>query len=192
MLRIFKAIAAAALCGGGILMTGCCGPVMLGSCDSGCGEVYIDPWINEPPQSDPCDSCGNYNGQSCGSCRPMFSGLATLWGYRYESGCDSGCDSCGHDFEPACGIEAPCGGCDSCVGPVEPACGIEAPCGGCDSCSGGATGYVQSQPVKRAQPLPGYSVVETDPLESSRVTVPQPRRVSRGHASPRRSGTVRQ
>lgn len=194
MLRLLKGIAAAALLGGGLLMTGCCGPMMCGSCDTGCGELYIDPWINEPAKPDPCDSCGNYNGQSCGSCRPVLSGLATLWGYRYDGGCDSGCDSFGSGFEPACGIEAPCGGCDSCSGGFEPACGIEAscggcdscsggfepacgieaPCGGCDSCSGGSSRYVDAGPVY------GHSIVENDPLESSRVVVPPPRRLSRG------------
>ena len=114
-----------------LLSTGCCGPFACGpgacagpfgllgpGCESGCGERYIDPWINEPPAGcDPCDACGNYNGQSCGTCRPVFSGTASLWGYRYDGGCgdaacDGGCDSCG-------------GGCDGCGMPQDD-CG----CGG--------------------------------------------------------------
>lgn len=196
MRRVLKGIAAATLLSGGLLMTGCCGPMMCGSCNSGCGEIYIDPWINEPAGCDPCDSCGNYNGQSCGSCRPVLSGLATLWGYRYDAHCDGGggcdsigggfepacgieapcgaCDSCQGGFEPACGIETPCGGCDSCHGGFEPACGIEAPCGGCDSCQGSPSHYVHSAPIH------GPSVVEHDELEPSRVVTPPPRRVSRG------------
>lgn len=100
---------------------GCNGPVGVpapscggcGDCD-GCGELYIDPWINEPAAcSDPCDSCGNYNGQTCGSCRPVFSGIATLWGYRYDGGC--GCGS--HRTSCDGGISgydggSPTGGCD--------------------------------------------------------------------------------
>ncbi len=79
-------------CGGGG-----CGPCR------GCGELYVDPWINHPPTIDPCDSCGNHNGGTCGACRPTLRGFKTLWGYRCDGcpgpcesgGCDGGCDSCG-------------------------------------------------------------------------------------------------
>ncbi len=116
------------------LSVGCCGPMWnpgcgtgcaggcatacsdgCGSC-GGCGELYVDPWINDPADCcDPCDSCGNYNGQSCGKCRPVFAGVKSLWGYRCDDGCGASCDG-------ACG-----GGCD----------------GGCDSgcgCDGGVYG----------------------------------------------------
>jgi hypothetical protein len=122
-----------------ILSSGCCGPMACGpmacgpmgcggcgtgplmaigagcgGCD-GCGERYIDEWINHPPSCDQCDSCGNHNGQSCDQCRPIFDGLKSLWGYRRDCGCDSGsCDS-------GCS-----GGCDG------GSCG-----GGCSSCGGG-------------------------------------------------------
>ncbi|TWU16611.1 hypothetical protein [Allorhodopirellula heiligendammensis] len=105
------------------LTVGCCGPLWnhggyagacgggcsdgCGACD-GCGELYVDPWINDPADCcDPCDSCGNFNGQSCGKCRPVFAGIKSLWGYRCADscggGCDGGCDggcstgSCGGD-----------------------------------------------------------------------------------------------
>lgn len=92
---------------------GCCGPMWnhggfagacsggcndgCGACD-GCGELYVDPWINDPAdRCDPCDSCGNFNGQSCGKCRPVFAGIKSLWGYRCDDGrggaCESGCDA---------------------------------------------------------------------------------------------------
>ncbi len=112
-----------------------CGPIAVGDpcggcgqCD-GCGELYIDPWINHPPDCcDPCDSCGNYTGQSCGKCRSVFAGVKTIWGYR----CDDGCGTCGEvdcgcDAPPAC---EPACGCDSCI-QQEATCGIdyEASCG---------------------------------------------------------------
>ena len=113
--------------GQGLCDTGCAGGDACGGCNSctGCGELYIDPWINHPADCvDPCDGCGNYNGQSCGKCRSIFSGVASLWGYR--CGCDPApvalSDRC---FAPSCGAD--CGGCDSCA--VEPACGCEGPCG---------------------------------------------------------------
>ena len=139
----------------GPMGAGCCGSLH-GSCDScvsspscngcsGCGgELYVDPWINHPADCvDPCDSCGNYNGQSCGKCRPILSGARNLWGYYCGcdpgpvattnrsfaprkrlacSGCDSGCDSC--VVEPACGCEGACD-CDM----IEPGCGLEPGCG---------------------------------------------------------------
>ncbi|TWU66563.1 MULTISPECIES: hypothetical protein [Crateriforma] len=126
------------------------GPIILGHANTGCqscsdcGELYVDPWINHPADAcDPCDVCGNYNGQSCGKCRSVFGGIAHLWGYRCDGGCDGGCDSCqvpmGHGALYAgsscgcetacdCGVEPACG--------MEPACGVES-CGGCASCGGG-------------------------------------------------------
>lgn len=97
-------------CGSGPLMAaGSCGGGCRG-CD-GCGERYIDEWINHPPTCDPCDACGNHNGQSCTACRPMFEGIKSLWGYRRDCGCEStgcGCESAGCDSH-GCG-----GGCESC------------------------------------------------------------------------------
>lgn len=116
-----------------------CGPLAFGHpCDGceqcdGCGELYIDPWINHPPDCcDPCDSCGNYSGQSCGKCRPVFAGAKTLWGYRRGDQCSDQCDSCGEvqcGCEIASGCGPACGGCDSCT-PLENSCGIDtATCG---------------------------------------------------------------
>ena len=97
------------LAGGGCVGPMACGPA---GCDgpglvtlhhrnaSGhCGEWYVDPWVNHPAAAcDPCDGCGNHHGQSCGHCRPIFSGFRSLWGYRQDpppSGCHlHGCDSC--------------------------------------------------------------------------------------------------
>ena len=94
-------------CDGGGCGGGGCSPFAsacsAGAC-SGCGELYIDPWINHPADTcDPCDVCGNHNGQSCGKCRSVFDGVATMWGYR----CASGCDDC---VETACDA-GPCPGC---------------------------------------------------------------------------------
>jgi hypothetical protein len=114
--------------------TGCCsdpcGPAGLGlglhaGCQ-GCGEErYIDEWISEPPTNEPCSTCGNYNGQSCHACRPVFSALRTPFGYAYD-GCDScsagaPCDgsSCGSSCGSTCGgICGSGGGCDSCCDPI--------------------------------------------------------------------------
>ena len=129
-----------------------CGDASCGGCDSctGCGELYVNPWINHPADCvDPCDACGNYNGQSCGKCRSVFTGIRSLWGYRCDCGpapiamtdrcfapaCSSGCGGCDSCItEPACGCE---GACDCNV--VEPGCGLEPTCGcegGCN-CGGG-------------------------------------------------------
>jgi hypothetical protein len=126
------------------LCTGCVGPMACGpmgcggphvaghsgcgsqcgdSCN-GCGERYYDEWINHPPSCcDPCDSCGNYQGQTCHACRPILSGFKSIWGYR----CDPPPVGCPH------------AGCDNlgCHGGCEPACGMESCDGGCASCGGG-------------------------------------------------------
>lgn len=86
-----------------------------GSCD-GCGELYVDPWINHPPDCcDPCDCCGNYNGQSCGKCRPVFSGIKSLWGYRCVDNC-GGCEDCASGPFNSCGGGGCENGCAECNG----------------------------------------------------------------------------
>ncbi len=83
--------------------TGGCGagPLLgLASCRGGCGETYVDEWVNEPPCIDDCGYC-NSGCDTCRSGRPVRSILRLLWGTPYDggcgcaSGCDSGCDSCG-------------------------------------------------------------------------------------------------
>ncbi len=154
---------AALLCSTLMFLTGCvgpmacgpagnCGPVAFGSsCDGcgeceGCGELYIDPWINHPADCcDPCDRCGNFNGQSCGKCRSVFSGVASLWGYR----CDSGCGDCGEaTCDGGCGAFLSLGG------------GCDAGCDGCDSCcSPGDLVHVAIEPT------PAKKIVEAAPAE---------------------------
>ncbi len=67
-----------------------------GGCCSGCGEVYYDEQINEPPTCDPCSGSGEFTGSSCGPCRPLFERLRELWCAPCGSGC--GCDACGSDM----------------------------------------------------------------------------------------------
>jgi hypothetical protein len=83
--------------------TGGCGagPLLgLASCRGGCGETYVDEWVNEPPCIDNCGYCNS----GCDSCRrPVRSLLQLLWGTPYDAGCgcDTGCDS---------GCDGGCGG----------------------------------------------------------------------------------
>lgn len=60
---------------------------------AGCGELYVDEWLNEPPTVDNC-GCGEC--QTCGR-QPIRSLLSTLWGETYSGSCETGCDS-GVDF----------------------------------------------------------------------------------------------
>jgi hypothetical protein len=108
-------------CGGG------CGPLSHGglfpwlgglwSCGRGCGQVYCDEWISDPPDCcDPCDQChGAFTGQGGGYCclGPCQRLLAALHGYRYCAPPNSGpwrpiFGHCGYGAcgDPACG----CGG----------------------------------------------------------------------------------
>lgn len=80
------------------------------SCRTGCGEIYWDEWLSDPPDCcDPCDDCGNWVGpQSC--CRGgKLSGLWTsLWGCRGEpcrdgeNCCQSECTACGGSSCSSC------------------------------------------------------------------------------------------
>ena len=145
------------------------GPIVLGSsCDGcgacdGCGEMYIDPWINHPPSAcDSCDHCGNYSGQSCGSCRSVFDGFATLWGYRCDppcngcgvGACDGGCDAIVVDA----GCGAGCSGCATCG--IEPGCGIPP---GLPATCGIEPGEVVSRVT--VSPTPARTIVEAVPAE---------------------------
>ncbi len=55
----------------------------------GCGEMYVDEWINERPVVDNC-GCGECS--TCGH-QPVRSLLRLLWGDRYQGGCET-CSSC--------------------------------------------------------------------------------------------------
>jgi hypothetical protein len=56
------------------------------TCASGCGEIYWDEWLSDPPDAcDPCDHCGNFVGPR--PCPPTFwqsltLGWCHLWGQR--------------------------------------------------------------------------------------------------------------
>ncbi len=65
------------------------------NCSSGCGEIYWDEQINEPPVCDPCGCNGAYECGSCRSCPSALGRLRSLWGHRYQpSNCEE-CSSCG-------------------------------------------------------------------------------------------------
>jgi hypothetical protein len=73
---------------------------VIGGCSAGCGEVYCDEHINEPPTCDPCGCNGEFTGNSCGPCRPLWQRIKMLMGTPYVGNC--GCDSCDH----GCGHDA--------------------------------------------------------------------------------------
>lgn len=88
--------------GGAPMVIGGGGLLGLAGCRAGCGEVYVDEWLSEPPYPDNCGfSCGGCG--SCRQCQPVRNALRVLWGRPYTSnccssvcdgGCDGGCDSC--------------------------------------------------------------------------------------------------
>jgi len=76
------------------------------TCGSGCGEIYYNEWISDPPDCcDPCDDCGNWC-QGCGThrrrlvidgVRDLIAGLRTVSCLATCDGtdCGSGCRGCG-------------------------------------------------------------------------------------------------
>ena len=97
-------------------MPGDCGSCGVGhmagrSCAGGCGEVYVDEWISQPPTVDQC---------CAGDCRPVRSLLAALWGSRFVQGCDMcGGGGCDDGCAGTCGYASAGGsGCTSCGGHI--------------------------------------------------------------------------
>jgi hypothetical protein len=94
---------------------GCAHVSHLGSrlaCGSGCGEIYWDEWLSDPPAcEDPCDDCGHYVGPRSRILSPLA--WCNLWGQRTSPCGDCGtCDSCTSCDAPSCGD---CGGCSDCT-----------------------------------------------------------------------------
>ncbi|MEQ8790760.1 MAG: hypothetical protein RIC55_30965 [Pirellulaceae bacterium] len=88
-------------CGGACMS----GPLQMArqmaTCGAGCGNLYINEWINDPPdRCDPCDDCGNWGPRGCKSRVWGRQGFTSLWGYRADMGgggaCGGGCTEHAH------------------------------------------------------------------------------------------------
>lgn len=87
------------------------------ACRTGCGEIYLDEWLSDPPEDcDPCDDHGNWIGpQPCCRKRPIGGLWSLLWGCRGDTcadgeccdgSCEGGCEARGaFPCETACGVE---------------------------------------------------------------------------------------
>ena len=64
------------------------------NCGSGCGEIYWDEQINEPPVCDPCGCNGEFECGGGGSCPSALRRLRNLWGYRYVPSNCGECSTC--------------------------------------------------------------------------------------------------
>jgi hypothetical protein len=143
-------------CGGGcgILGHGGLFPWLRGcwSCGRGCGEIYCDEWVSDPPDCcDPCDQChGVFTGPHGFCCLgPCQRVLAALHGYRYCSPPNSG---------PWCPIFGNCG-------PCVPACGCgDAGCTGCGVPAHGADIYYSGAATPKSLTVPkGMTVPIPEP-----------------------------
>ena len=80
------------------------------NCSSGCGEIYWDEHINEPPVCDPCGCNGEFECGSCRSCPTALGRLRNLWNYqRYMPSSCGECSSCG--INPVQGNSSSCSTC---------------------------------------------------------------------------------
>jgi hypothetical protein len=127
------------------------------SCRSGCGEVYVDEWTNEPPTADPCGyacgGCGN-----CRECRPIRNALRLLWGTPFKNccavcgpTCDGGCGSGGYDAA----------GCDCGTGHISPGPATMAP-----------------QPIPNAAPLQVAPEAVSTPKVAPEISASAARRLN--------------
>lgn len=175
---MFLSLAFPLLCSTGCVGTMCgdaCGPILFGcgngcgDCE-GCGELYVDPWINEPADAcDPCDKCGNHNGQSCGKCRSVFSGVESLWGYR-------------------CGVDTSCGGGNCGGGGCDSGCGPD--CGGCESCGEGDGEFYgdhySNDPVYSSDGIAEFPQPAYKPERTRKIFQPKSRTANRTQPTPAR------
>ncbi|MEQ1827195.1 MAG: hypothetical protein ABL921_14665, partial [Pirellula sp.] len=77
------------------------GRVASAHCNSGCGEIYWDEHINEPPVCDPCGCNGQFTGDYCQSCPTALGRLRNLWTrHQYFP---SSCDTCPAGAQPVHG-----------------------------------------------------------------------------------------
>jgi hypothetical protein len=119
-------------------------------CNSGCGEVYWDEQINEPPVCDPCGCDGEFTGWSdCGRCPGALHRLRQLWGFHsYHGNCShslSHCDSCGQVTDQS----------ESCT-----------------SCSGVHGATVSSEESSQPTPMHEHSKPTTESLDPEMRSVP--------------------
>jgi hypothetical protein len=124
------------------------------ACGSGCGEVYWDEWLSDPPDcEDPCDDCGYYVGPRSRLLSPLA--WCNLWGLR-----SSPCGDCG-----TCDA---CTSCDSCT--TGPSACDSPSCGGCADCTS-ASPHVHEIPnqieFRNAAPLQAPSPPPNTPTEAS-------------------------
>lgn len=80
------------------------------NCSSGCGEIYWDEQINEPPVCDPCGCNGEFECGSCRSCPTALGRLRNLWGYRYMPSNCGECSSCTTPMRDYSGSCSTCAG----------------------------------------------------------------------------------
>ncbi len=79
------------------------------TCVAGCGEIYWNEWLSDPPdECDPCDGCGQWVGQRC--CPPKLldrfaSGLPGQRGLGHCCGGECGGECAGDSWMPEGSIE---------------------------------------------------------------------------------------
>jgi len=112
-------------------------------CSSGCGEIYWDEHINDPPVCDPCGCNGEFTGERCGSCPTALGRLRNLWGHRYQPSGNDGCATCADGHFESHGSST------------------------CSSCSSGSTHETITHPaparVQSSQPATQGMNLETTP-----------------------------
>jgi hypothetical protein len=136
------------------------------TCGTGCGGVYVNEWISDPPDCcDPCEPCGTPVGpcdpcgthvdpcDPCGpqSCVPFH---AKFWHYLVGQRCQEPYLPT-VEFVPGCGA--------SCCGP--PDC--------CGDCGGGMPMMAEELP-KGMEPVPRFVPGSPAEVESEAVPVPDP------------------
>ncbi len=166
------------VCGQGVLPTRLASRVVnrvASQCTQGCGEIYWDERINHPPVIDPCGSCGEFTGASCGVNRPILSRLRDAWGLPYIGACECaspGCDSCAGTTLSTYA--------DHNLSSYVPAASHDP--GHCASCAASA-GSISSMPTATHLPSPAArTTIHNSPTPASRPTTTTDHQTPSDHA----------
>lgn len=149
-------------------------------CSSGCGEIYWDEHINDPPVCDPCGCNGEFTGERCGSCPTALGRLRNLWGYRYRPSGNDGCSSCADGHITSSGSST-CSSCSS--GPTHETITHNAPAR-VQSSQPAVQGMKSQMNPARGEPTPAVPRIQKMPEPSTVTPIPDPNAMRRARSNP--------
>lgn len=141
------------------------------ACGAGCGGVYWNEWISDPPECcDPCDNGGCWVGPQCGNCPNYGCGPCGL-----VSGAWHGITGLFTNFTTSAwltGVGGQCG-CAECTGTVGMGCDSPGGCGipGCTDCVQQGPSTPDTITTWPSSPIPQGPIATTAQVQPTLATV---------------------